>query len=345
MPLRPRRVVRRARHRAASLGARGGRPSTRKSASVTCDNGRSYEYDRLLIATGAEPVKLAHRRRRLARVHYLRTLDDSRADHRRGQEGARAVVVGASFIGLEVAASLRARRPRGARRRARELPLGRVMGKELGGVPPSLHEEHGVEFHLGRKPRVIEASGDGALSVRLDDGSRLALRLRRRRHRRAPGDRARGEGRARDRRRHRRRRRAAHERPSASSPPATSRAIPIARTGGRIRVEHWVVAQRQGQTAARNMLGARRAVRRRAVLLERALRRRHQLRRPRRVGSRGTIDGDPAARTVPRASSPATSWWRWRRSSATPRAWTPSANWRKIVRRSGRCASSASGSS
>src|SRR6185369_15289190 len=76
---------------------------------VTCENGRSWQYDRLLIATGAEPVKLPIAGADGPRVHYLRTLDDSRRIIDAAKGGKRAVVVGASFIGLEVAASLRAR--------------------------------------------------------------------------------------------------------------------------------------------------------------------------------------------------------------------------------------------
>ncbi|HWE26721.1 MAG TPA: FAD-dependent oxidoreductase [Polyangia bacterium] len=228
-----------------------------KARTVTVESGRSWQYDRLLLATGAEPNKLGIGGAELARVHYLRTLDDSRQIIAAAKNGTRAVVVGTSFIGLEVAASLRARQIEVHVVAPDELPLLRVMGRELGAYVKSLHEEHGVEFHLGRKPKVIEETGSGgALSVRLDDDSRIECdfvvvgigvkpatalaekagltvdngivvdRLLRTsdEHIFAAGDLAR---------------------------------YPDARTNKPIRVEHWVVAERQGQTAARNMLGAK----------------------------------------------------------------------------------------
>ncbi|HXU70994.1 MAG TPA: FAD-dependent oxidoreductase [Polyangia bacterium] len=226
-----------------------------KKRSVTVENGRTYEYDRLLLATGADPVKLTIPGADGARVRVLRTLDDSRQIIAQAKEGARAVVVGASFIGLEVAASLRARKVEVHVVAPDDVPLGRVMGKELGAYIKSLHEEHGVKFHLGRKPARIDEGGDGALAVKLDDGSSLACDFV-----------VVGIG----------------VRPSVglaekiglavengiivdhqlrSSDPNVYAAgdlarYPDPRSGKHIRVEHWVVAQRQGQTAARNMLGA-----------------------------------------------------------------------------------------
>jgi NADPH-dependent 2,4-dienoyl-CoA reductase/sulfur reductase-like enzyme/nitrite reductase/ring-hydroxylating ferredoxin subunit len=227
-----------------------------KKRSVTLENGRSYEYDRLLLATGAEPIKLAIPGAESPRVRYLRTLDDSRKIIAAATQGARAVVVGASFIGLEVAASLRAREVEVHVVAPDEVPLARVMGAQLGAYLQRLHEEHGVRFHLGTKPKLLEESAGGALGVVLEDGTRIECdfvvagigvrpavalavesglevdngivvdgQLRTSdEHIFAAGDLAR---------------------------------YPDARTRKPIRVEHWVVAQRQGQTAARNMLGAR----------------------------------------------------------------------------------------
>src|SRR5207302_1981029 len=222
--------------------------------TVTLENGRSYEYDRLLLATGAEPVKLPIGGAEIDRVHYLRTLADSRAIIARAEPGKRAVVVGTSFIGLEVAASLRARQVEVDVVAPEAVPLERVMGAELGAFIKRVHEEYGVTFHLGKRPQEIEESDDGRLSVRLDDDSRLACDFV-----------VVGIG----------------VRPATgvaekaglkvdngivcddelrSSVADAWAAGDLARwpdihSGKSLRVEHWVVAQRQGQTAARNMLG------------------------------------------------------------------------------------------
>ncbi|MCA1663182.1 MAG: FAD-dependent oxidoreductase, partial [Myxococcales bacterium] len=227
-----------------------------KERRVTAENGRSWQYDRLLLATGAEPIKLGIGGAELPRVHYLRTLDDSRGIIAAAKSGGRAVVIGASFIGLEVAASLRARKIEVHVVAPDEVPLARVMGKELGAYLQTLHQEHGVRFHLGRKPKVIEETGAGALSVRLDDDSRvecdfvvvgIGVRPATALAEKAGLTVENG---------------IVVDRMLATSDENIYAAgdlarYPDPRSKKNIRVEHWVVAERQGQTAARNMLGAK----------------------------------------------------------------------------------------
>src|SRR5262249_58755425 len=110
-------------------------------------------------ARGAGPTTLTTDGSRLPHVHYLRTLADSRAIIAELQTAKRAVVVGASFIGLEVAASLRARHVEVDVVAPEALPLERVLGPELGQFVRELHEEHGVRFRLGTKPASIEPHG------------------------------------------------------------------------------------------------------------------------------------------------------------------------------------------
>ncbi len=219
---------------------------------LTLENGRSYDFERLLLATGAEPRRLQIPGGE--RAHTLRSLADSRALVALAKPGQRAVVVGGSFIGLEVAASLRARQvdvtivaPAGP-------PLGRVLGPELGAYIQSLHESHGVRFRLampreisdegvtlddgtilpadfvvagiGVKPALTLAEVAGLALGERDDGILVDPQLQTS----VPGIFAAGD--------------------SARYPD---------RHGVRRRVEHWVVAQRMGQTAARNLLGAKEA--------------------------------------------------------------------------------------
>jgi NADPH-dependent 2,4-dienoyl-CoA reductase/sulfur reductase-like enzyme/nitrite reductase/ring-hydroxylating ferredoxin subunit len=216
---------------------------------VSLRDGRTLDYGALLLATGAEPRSLPIKGSDLPHVFRLRTLADSNAIIARAQPARNCVVIGSSFIGLEVAASLRSRGREVTVISHDSVPLGNILGKELGRFVQRLHEKHGVRFVLDTKPQAIledkveigqGRSVDADLvvlgvgvsprtsladeaGIQVDNGVVVDEMLR----------------------------------TSASDVFAAGdiARYPEPVSGERTRIEHWVVAERQGQSVARSMLG------------------------------------------------------------------------------------------
>ena len=216
---------------------------------VVLTTGERLPYDALILATGASPIRPPLPGFDNHRSHVLRSLADCESIIRAAEGASKVVILGASFIGLEVAAALVERGLEVHVAAPEAIPLERILGGELGRFVRSVHEKKGVVFHLGHAARAFENGAvildDGAAlpadflvvgvgvkprtrlasaaGLTVDDGIVVGSRLE----------------------------------TSVAGVFAVGDAAryPDHRTGELIRVEHWVAAERQGQHAARVLLG------------------------------------------------------------------------------------------
>jgi 3-phenylpropionate/trans-cinnamate dioxygenase ferredoxin reductase component len=230
----------------------------RRASAVVLGDGTRLRYDKLLLATGSVPRRLAVPGAELVDVRYLRSIDDSERLRADLSPGARVAVIGAGWIGLEVAAAARGAGADVVVVEQSELPLLRVLGPEVAGVFADLHREHGVDLRFGRTLTGLRPAGPGratpatvlrgdgteieadvvlagigvtpdtrladAAGLAVDDGIRVSSQLR-------------------------------------TSDPDIFAAGDVANAdhpllGRSIRVEHWANALNQPVTAARAMLGS-----------------------------------------------------------------------------------------
>ncbi|UHQ19840.1 FAD-dependent oxidoreductase [Lysobacter sp. KIS68-7] len=216
---------------------------------VVTGAGERFGYDALLLATGAEPVRLPTPGFDRPNVFMLRTLQDASAIVAAAKSARTVALVGAGFIGMEAAGALRARGLDVHVIAREEVPLERVFGRDFGNGITDLHRAHGVNIHL----KATAASFDGA-SLTLEDGARIPADLlivgvgvkpRTQLAERAGLQVQDG---------------ILVDALLQTSTPGIWAAGDVARYPlgeGRARIEHWVHAERQGQTAAANMLGAK----------------------------------------------------------------------------------------
>ncbi|MEX2194244.1 MAG: FAD-dependent oxidoreductase [Thermoleophilaceae bacterium] len=223
------------------------------SSEVGLDHGERLRYDRLLLTTGAEPRRLAVPGGELDGVLYLRSVEDSDALRERLDRGGAVVVVGAGWIGAEVAASARQRGLEVTVLDPAAVPLERVLGAEVGAVYRDIHADHGIQLLLGTGVEAFE--GDAAVErVRTSDGRELecdfvvvGIGVEPRTELAARAELSVDNG-------------ILVDEQLRSSAPAVFAAGDVANAhhpfyGERIRIEHWANALNQGPAAARNMLG------------------------------------------------------------------------------------------
>lgn len=223
---------------------------------ITFKDGDSLQYDSLLIATGGTPRKLPFQLDAQKNVFLLRSFSDADAIIAAAETGKRAVVIGASFIGMETACSLRVRGCDVTVVAPDKVPFEKILGAEIGKLFQHIHEQKSVKFKLGASVKSFEG-GEKVEAVILEGGERLEADfvvvgvgvkpatdflkgvelnkdggviadefLRVAENLYAAGD-------------------IAH--------------FPDARTGEETRIEHWRTAMQQGRTAAHNMAGKRSA--------------------------------------------------------------------------------------
>jgi 3-phenylpropionate/trans-cinnamate dioxygenase ferredoxin reductase subunit len=227
------------------------------------DDGTLVRYDKLLLVTGAEPRRLDVPGTGLAGVHHLRRL--AHAERLKGvltslgRDNGHLVIAGAGWIGLEVAAAAREYGAEVTVIEPAPTPLHGALGPELGNVFAELHREHGVRFHFGVQLTEIVGQDGMVLAARTDDGEEHPAHDVLAAIGAAPrtglaeaagleiADRAHGGGIVVD------------ERLRTSDPDVYAAgdvaSFPFARSGSRLRVEHWANALNGGPAAARAMLG------------------------------------------------------------------------------------------
>ena len=224
------------------------------SREVTLDDGETLRYDRLLLATGAEPRRLPIPGADLDGVLYLRTVPDSDRIRERLDRGGSLVVVGAGWIGAEVAASARQRGMEVTIVEPMSVPLERVLGPEMGAFYRDVHADQGVRLLLGTGVEGFEG-GTAVERVRTNDGQTLdcdavvvGVGVKPRTALAEAAGLAMGDGVLAD----------ELLQTSAEGVFAAGDVVSAQHPfyGQRIRVEHWANALEQGPAAARNMLGA-----------------------------------------------------------------------------------------
>jgi apoptosis-inducing factor 3 len=223
-----------------------------RARRITCADGSVLDYDAVLLATGAAPKRPSLPGIGLRNVFMLRSRADADAILAQAERSERAVVLGASFIGMEVAASLRERGLDVTVVGLEKAPFARQLGERIGSVFVSLHQKRGVTFRLGSG--VIGLEGDGvAQAVRLEDGTRVEGDLVVVGFGVSPvtgyaRDLPRGDdgGLAVD---------ACLRITDGVYAAGDIARFPLRGDGAAIRVEHWRVAQQQGRVAALNMIG------------------------------------------------------------------------------------------
>jgi 3-phenylpropionate/trans-cinnamate dioxygenase ferredoxin reductase subunit len=233
-----------------------GRTATSLNAAareLTLDGGETLRYDGLLLTTGAEPRRLPIPGAELDGVMYLRTVEDSDALRERIERGGRMVVVGAGWIGTEVAASARQKGLEVTVLDPLSVPLERVLGAEVGAIFRDVHADHGVEVLCGTGVEAFEGSG-AVERVRTSDGRTIdcdvavvGVGVKPRAELAADAGLDTDDG-------------ILVDELLRTSAPDVFAAGDVARAqhpllGERIRVEHWANALNQGPAAARSMLG------------------------------------------------------------------------------------------
>jgi 3-phenylpropionate/trans-cinnamate dioxygenase ferredoxin reductase subunit len=223
------------------------------ASELTLDDGERLRYDRLLLTTGAEPRRLSVPGADLEGVLYLRSVGDSDALRARLDRGGAVVVIGAGWIGAEVAASARQRGLEVTVLDPLSVPLERVLGGEVGAIYRDIHADHGTRLLMGTGVEAFEG-GTAVERVRTTDGRALecdfvvvGVGVEPRTELGEKAGLTLDNGIAVDER-------------LRTSAPAVLAAGDVANAqhpfyGERIRVEHWANALNQGPAAARSMLG------------------------------------------------------------------------------------------